>query len=210
MTQEAHDPGGKVRIKLPPDVTGSAMFSACRRYRPLLIRQWGGTPGFALWVGMNPSTAAADVDDPTVKLEWTFTRNRLGLGAYVKTNVMDYRATNPKALLAEGIKPQSEDNVPTILAYARKADRVILAFGALPDIFRGYAGEIVSILRAEKIPLFCVGLTKDGSPRHPLRFLRRDGLLMPFPAGNYGSHAWRKIEPAKCDPSFLEQTQSSL
>lgn len=181
-----HDPGGKVRLPLPAGVTGSAVFSECGRYRPLLFREMGftGQAGFALWLGMNPSTAAEDVDDPTVKREWTYTRDRLRLPVYVKANVMDYRATKPEALLAPGIVPQSAENRPAIIRQARAARHVILAFGALAKPLRRYAAEIVAELEAEAIPLFCLGFTKDLSPRHPL-YLRQDSPLLPFPCGSY-------------------------
>ncbi|WP_408375159.1 DUF1643 domain-containing protein [Paraburkholderia nemoris] len=185
MTVESHDPGGRVRIKLPADITGEARFSPCGRYRPLLVRRWAKGDSFALWIGMNPSTATGEVDDPTVQREWTYTRSRLGVSAYVKANVMDYRATDPKALLAEGIEPQSESNQNTILEQARNARYVVLAFGALTKAQRRYASELVTALETEGIPLFCLDFTADGSPRHPL-YVKQDSPLVPFPPGSYG------------------------
>lgn len=184
MTVESHDPGGRVRIKLPADVTGEAHFSPCGRYRPLLVRRWAEGDRFALWIGMNPSTATGEVDDPTVQREWNYTRVRLGVSAYVKANVMDYRATDPKALLEPGIEPQSEANLNAILEQARNARYVVLAFGALTKAQRRYASELVAALEAEAIPLFCLGFTADGSPRHPL-YVRQDSPLLPFPVGSY-------------------------
>jgi hypothetical protein len=182
----AHDPGGKVKLPLPAGVTGEAFFSDCGRYRWLLWRRWPhtGKDGFALWIGMNPSTAAEDVDDPTVKREWTYTRDRLDLGSYAKANVMDYRATHPEDLRAPGIVPQSADNGREIIGNARHAAIVVLAFGALPKPFRRYAAEIVGRLEAEGIALWCMGFTKDGSPRHPL-YVAGETQLVPFPRGSY-------------------------
>ncbi|WP_308102509.1 DUF1643 domain-containing protein [Paraburkholderia madseniana] len=185
MTVESHDPGGRVRIKLPAGVAGEASFSPCGRYRPLLTRRWAEGDSFALWIGMNPSTATGEVDDPTVRREWNYTRVRLGVSAYVKANVMDYRATDPKALLEPGIEPQSESNQNTILEQARNARYVVLAFGTLTKAQRRYASELVTALEAEGIPLFCLGFTADGSPRHPL-YVKQDSPLVPFPAGSYG------------------------
>lgn len=185
MTVESHDPGGKVRIKLPADVTGEANFSPCGRYRHLLTRRWAEGDSFALWIGMNPSTATEEVDDPTVQREWTYTRRRLGVSAYVKANVMDYRTTDPKALLESGLAPQSGQNRDVILERARHAKYVVLAFGALANRQqRGYAAELVAALEAEGIPMFCLGFTADGSPRHPL-YVKQDSPLVPFPAGSY-------------------------
>ena len=43
-TKQSHDPGGKVKLPLPAGVTGSAVFSECGRYRPLLFREMGFDP----------------------------------------------------------------------------------------------------------------------------------------------------------------------
>lgn len=185
VAAESHDPGGKVRIKLPANVTGEASFSPCGRYRHLLTRRWADGDDFALWIGMNPSTATEDVDDPTVQREWTYTRARLGLSAYAKANVMDYRATDPKALLEPGVEPRSSRNLAVILEQARRAKYVVLGFGALGNRQqRAYAAALVSMLEAESIPLFCLGFTADGSPRHPL-YVKQDSPLVPFPPGSY-------------------------
>jgi hypothetical protein len=185
MTVESHDPGGRVRIKLPADVTGEAHFSPCGRYRPLLVRRWAEGDSFALWIGMNPSTATGEVDDPTVQREWNYTRARLGVSAYVKANVMDYRATDPKTLVDSGVAPQSDQNRDAILDSARHAKYVVLAFGVLANRQqRGYAAELVTALEADGTPLSCLGFTADGSPRHPL-YVRQDSPLLPFPVGSY-------------------------
>ena len=61
-----HDPGGRVRIALPPDVSGSAIFGGpLSEYRYRLSRTWSDAPR-VLFVMMNPSTADPLADDPTV------------------------------------------------------------------------------------------------------------------------------------------------
>src|SRR6266478_5501471 len=91
------DPGGRRTFPMPAGIRGGAHISECQRYRLSLWREWGEDDGPppALWIGMNPSTATGDLDDPTIRREFGFTR-RIGLRRYVKTNVMDYRASFPK------------------------------------------------------------------------------------------------------------------
>lgn len=178
----SHDPGGKVRFALPLNVAGDAAFSPCGRYRHVLYRTWGPGAERALWIGMNPSTADGSVDDPTCRREVIYTRDRLGLGGYTKCNVMDYRSTSPKGLLASGVVPQSDKNLPAILAHAQRAARVIAAWGALPKVLRPYAERVERELCAAGIELWCLGFTKDGSPRHPL-YVRSDTELAPYPRG---------------------------
>lgn len=166
-----HDPGGSKRFKLLPGVDGKAEFSPCGQYRYWLSREWGfrrfsdGREPFALWIGMNPSTAEANVDDPTIRREMGFTRS-FGFDAYVKANVMDYRATDPKRLLDPDAQPSSPGNAALIGEIARKADCVIAAWGCLPKPLRRYVYAVLDQL-GEK-PIFCLGQTADGSPRHPL------------------------------------------
>jgi hypothetical protein len=179
-----HSAGGKVKTALPAGLVGTAVFAGERdEYRPLLTRHLPGHEAalHALFIGMNPSTADKDFNDPTITREWGFTA-REGLGRYVKANVMDYRATDPRSLLAPGVAPRSAGNFPAILGAARKAGMVIICHGRLHPRLAHYGTEAVAALRADGIPLLCFGCNADGSPKHPL-YLRSDTPLVPFPFG---------------------------
>lgn len=185
-----HDPGGKVRLPLQSGVRGAAEFSPCGRYRYWLSRWWEPTGRAALWIGMNPSTAEADVDDPTIRKEMHFTR-ALGLAGYIKCNVMDYRATKPKDLLTlEGVNAASPQNLQTIISQARHASMVFAAWGALLRPLRRYADEVAFELRPIVGDLWCMGVTADGSPRHPL-YLRNDAQPMPW----ISARRWPSVGP---------------
>ena len=180
----AHDPGGSKRFRLQPGVRGSAQFGGPRQeYRHWLRRDWGGDGApYALWIGMNPSTAEAHVDDPTIRREMEFTR-RLGFTSYIKVNVMDYRATHPQVLLlllagsAEWLS--SPENLQTIAAKAAGAEMVVAAWGSLPKALRGYASDAAGAVIGSGRLLTCLGTTADGSPRHPL-YIRGDAAFIPW------------------------------
>jgi hypothetical protein len=176
--EDRHDPRGKVRLKLADDVTGGARFSPCGRYRPLLTRVLTAGEGMILWIGMNPSTAAADADDPTVRRETDYSR-RWGYRRFVKANVMDFRATHPRDLLDPDVAPRSADNLAVIREQAAGAARIMLAFGALAPALHRYGAEVVAMLRADGRALHCLGLTKAGAPRHPL-YMRKDCLPLAY------------------------------
>lgn len=182
--KHVHDPGGKVRCALPDGVTGWAKFSACRRYRTTLGRDDVSTlvpakHGVILFCGMNPSTAEAEVDDPTIIREWHFTR-RWGFAHYVKVNVGDYRATHPRDLLVPGLIVCRKENIDEIAAQARSAAIVVMAHGVLPKPLIEPGARITRMLRdIAGHKLFCLGLTKGGAPRHPL-YLRSDQKLERF------------------------------
>lgn len=173
-----HDPGGKVRIPIG-DMSASAEFSACGRYRHTLWRTWSALreeAPFVLWIGLNPSTADATHDDPTIRREINFTR-RLGFESMCKVNLADWRATNPRDLFAPGVTPCSPDNIRAITANASVAERVIVAFGAVPPRLRGHAERVVHLLLGQGIALWCLGTTQDQSPRHPL-YVKADAPLV--------------------------------
>lgn len=175
-----HDPGGRVRLPLMPGVKGDAVFSD-REHRQLM-RRWTGDAfpdRYIMFIGMNPSTADATVNDPTCAREWTFAK-REGYSAMVKANVGDYRATDPKMLLAPGVVAVSEANLPAIRAAAARADRVVLCHGKLNKALVAGGKSVVDALRADEVELWCFGTNADGSPKHPL-YLRTDTPLIKFP-----------------------------
>ena len=177
MNELAHDPGGKVRLALMPGVKGDARFSDDGKYRQLM-RRWVGEDfpdRYVLFIGMNPSTADATVNDPTCAREWTFAI-REGFSAMVKANVGDYRATDPRMLLVPGVVPVSEQNLPSIRQAAKNAALVILCHGKLNKALAPSGKALVDALRADGVELWCFGTNSDGSPKHPL-YLRTDTPL---------------------------------
>ena len=173
-----HDPGGKVRLNLMAGVKGDAVFSEDGRHRTLMRRWIGDTfpERYILFIGMNPSTADAMVNDPTCAREWTFAQ-REGFDAMVKANVGDYRATHPKMLLEEGVIASSPANLPAIREQAKGAARVILCHGKLNKALVPAGQALVQALTEDGIDLWCFGTNADGSPKHPL-YLKGDTPLV--------------------------------
>jgi hypothetical protein len=180
VSAASHDPGGKVRLALMPGVKGDATFSADGRYRQLMRRWTGDTfpDRYVMFIGMNPSTADATVNDPTCAREWTFA-NREGFSAMVKANVGDYRATDPKMLLAPGVAAVSSENLPTIRRAAKAASLVVVCHGKLNKALAPAGQALVEALRSDCIEMWCFGTNGDGSPKHPL-YLRTDTPLVRF------------------------------
>lgn len=176
-----HDPGGKVRLRLPDGVIGTAVYSDCGRYRQILTRDWT-RPGEAsraiLFVGQNPSVASAEVSDPTCHRELTFARG-WGFTRYLKGNMLDWRATSPKDVPPDPALARSPGNLPAILDMAAEAETIVLACGKLPPRFQPLVEETVAALRETGKPVMCLGRNKDGSAKHPL-YLRADAQLVPF------------------------------
>ena len=76
-----------------------AVFSPCRTYRYALSRVWAADKPYALFIGLNPSTADETLDDPTIRRCIDFAK-RWGYGGLVMANLFAYRATNPSEMKA--------------------------------------------------------------------------------------------------------------
>jgi hypothetical protein len=128
------------------DAASVAVYSDCTAYRYLLTREWGPGPR-ALFIMLNPSTATEFQNDPTV--ERCERRARaLGFGAFVPD-------------------PVGPENDAAILQSVPWADWVICAWGS-HGAHLGRGAAIAASLRATGVPLWHLGLTKAGAPKHPL------------------------------------------
>jgi len=147
------------------DADSTAVYSPCERYRYLLTRTWDRAGPQALFVMLNPSTATEFQNDPTV--ERCERRARaLGFGAFRVTNIFAFRATDPRVMRAEP-DPVGPGNDAAIADSARWADRIICAWGSHGTYLdRGH--RVARILRATGRPLWHLGLTQGGQPKHPL------------------------------------------
>ena len=148
------------------DAVSSAVYSDCDAYRYLLTRVWDPAGRRALFVMLNPSTATEMQNDPTV--ERCERRARaLGFGAFRVTNIFAYRATDPRVMRAQA-DPVGPANDTAIRDSAENwADRIICAWGTHgAHLDRG--AQVESLLRATGRPLFTLGLSKGGHPKHPL------------------------------------------
>jgi hypothetical protein len=147
------------------DADSSAVYSPCSRYRYLLTRIWDAEGPRALFVLLNPSTATEQQNDPTV--ERCERRARaLGAGAFRVTNIFAFRATDPQVMRAAP-DPVGPGNDAAIAESALWADRILCAWGT-HGAHRGRGRAVEALLRATGRPLWHLGLTQDGMPRHPL------------------------------------------
>lgn len=176
--KHSHDPGGRVRLPVSETVTSDAEFSSCGRYRSLLKRTWNSQLPSIMFVGMNPSVADLEVDDPTVRKECGYAE-RWGYGGLVKTNVMDYRATSPKDLLKEGVIPCSAANLKTIAQQLKSVRNVVVAWGRLPQSLRCHSDAVSQLLSSFDGNVWCLGHNQDLSPKHPL-YLKNSAPLVPY------------------------------
>lgn len=113
---------------------------------------------------LNPSTADAERDDPTIRRVMDFAQ-RAGYGGIAVLNLYALRTPSP-AVLFEFEGDKIGDLCDRLLHGLRWKD-VLVAWGANANA-RSRANDVVSILRSNNNRLYCLGTNKDGSPKHPL------------------------------------------
>ena len=146
----------------------SAIFSPCGNYRYVLERRLGEGDKRICWIMLNPSTADAERDDPTIRRCIRFSRD-WGYDQMTVVNMWALRATDPRELLRWlRTEPPIYPNQGHIDHEARRANLTIAAWGLIGHAHGGEAmREHLMDGRAE-VDLHVLGLTKSGAPRHPL------------------------------------------
>lgn len=166
------------------EVEKTAVISPDGLYRYRLSRQWGDGPPMR-FVMLNPSTADAEVDDPTIRRCMGFAR-REGYPGIEVVNLFALRVTRPVHLFDRSIAddPVGPDNrgwVATMLDRSKASGAaIVVAWGAHPkihwsDVYRDFFDWEDMVY-----PCLCLGKTAEGHPRHPL-YLRNDAPLEVWP-----------------------------
>ena len=153
---------------------GGAEFGACGRDRWRLWRAWGSGPRVA-FVMLNPSTASADEDDPTIRKCMAYARRWEYHGIEV-VNLFGLRATDPRELYRrDEAECVGDRNDPTILSATYQAGLVIVAWGNHGGLHKRSAA-VLRMLEGNCEP-HALAVTKHDQPWHPLYLA---GDLVPF------------------------------
>lgn len=153
-----------------------ANFSPDRMYRYDLWRTWIDGNGYAMFIGLNPSTADETQDDPTIRRCIAFAK-AWGYSGLCMTNLFAFRATKPDDMkrAADPVGPQNDG---VLQERASRAGVVVAAWGAHGD-YKNRGWWVANGLL--KAPLHYLRLTKDGHPGHPLYLPK---TLVPQPWGS--------------------------
>jgi hypothetical protein len=152
-----------------------AEISECGLYRYSLTRGWGTIVRRMLFVMLNPSTADATEDDPTIRRCIGFAE-REGCGQLEVVNLFALRATDPRALTSAK-DPVGPANDAKIVQARNRADIIVAAWGASMPRTTAYRRDrrVKDLLWEHTI--HALGFTKTGQPRHPL-YVRADAPLV--------------------------------
>lgn len=157
----------------------SAVFSHDRLYRYVLTRSWASSMPCAVWIGLNPSTADEEQDDPTIRRIIGFSRG-FGYGGLVMLNLFAFRTPYPKEMFAEesaGLDVVGPANDSAIRELCR--GRTVFAAWGAHGGFGGRENLVKALLQDAGAKVLCMGKTKDGHPKHPL-YLKAESTPVVF------------------------------
>jgi hypothetical protein len=122
---------------------------------------------------LNPSTADADRDDPTIRRCISFAE-QWECASLAVVNLFAYRATEPDALkeVEDPVGPQNDLYIKRLLN--EEPEYVVCAWGAFKFAKRRVA-RVLSLIREQGLTPVCLGMTAGGGPRHPLYVKRGIG-----------------------------------
>lgn len=154
-----------------------AVISDCLKHRYLLRRHVSsGLPQrICLFVMLNPSTADAVKDDPTVRTCIEFAR-KFECSDMEIVNLFSFRSPSPAEIpktLDEACGPEWESH----LTAAVKRSHLIIAAWGNHGSHLNQDKKVIHFLREYRA--MCLGKNKNGSPKHPL-YVPRSAELVPL------------------------------
>jgi hypothetical protein len=163
----------------------SATLSEDGLYRYDLVRHTNvlGAPqtSTVVFVGLNPSTADANTDDPTVRRCVGYAR-RWQVARMVLVNLFAYRTKDPGLLAGaklRGVDIIGPDNDMWLRAWCDGRYPVVAAWGGIAGQYQLRAAHVLGMVQGREgapAAVYCLGTTKAGHPRHPL-YMRADAPL---------------------------------
>lgn len=155
------------------------MFSPCEQYRYGLWRIWNRQLPKLGFLLLNPSTATAEDDDPTVHRCGERARC-LGFGGFYVCNLFAFRSTDP-AKLYEVDDPIGDENDRWIQYYMTMCTKVVCGWGK-DGTYMARDRAVLNLFNAEWLPpqfLNALKINNDGTPTHPL-YLAYQTTLKPY------------------------------
>ena len=163
-----------IECRFPQEVPGHRLWLA-RELDALPALSYDGT---ALFVMLNPSTADAGRDDPTIRRVSWFGFERLGAARILVGNLYTFRAPDPRSFDPGADWANCAGADAALEWMSARADCVVLAWGSPqntrdPAAVRSRALAVKKILAATHPAALTLGTTRSGDPRHPL-YVRKD------------------------------------
>lgn len=166
-------------MRLPVMVRSNAAISEGGSFRWWLTRDWDLAGGYRVaWLMLNPSTADANTDDPTIRRCMHFS-HAWGYGGMVVLNLFPYRSSSPRECAqwanawlkvdrstAWDVRDTLMQNASYIEKVAAAAKLHMVAWGSNP-IDESWMESVLEDYNADG-SRFCLGTAANGMPLHPM------------------------------------------
>lgn len=150
------------------DMSG-AIFSPCEKYRYRLWRTWAPERPRLVYVMLNPSTADAEKNDPTITR--CMKRARLmGYGGIEALNIFAWRSTDPRGLYSaeDPVGPDNDSHIKAVCdAAIENWSKIILGWGE-HGCYMSRGRAVRKMLDDKQIDTYALRLNASGEPQHPL------------------------------------------
>lgn len=156
-----------------PEMHTDALISDCGIFRYHLLRTWDKSRPTLNIIGLNPSTADATRNDPTIRRCIGFAIDN-GFGSLYVTNLFAFRATKPIDLF-NSPDPVGPENDHWLRVISAQSQSVLFAWGNHGQ--RDSRDQHVLKFLPQG---FCLGISKTGAPRHPL-YIRKEQPFLAYP-----------------------------
>jgi len=145
------------------EMRGAAKFSTCGNYRYVLTRAWNDSKPFAMCIGLNPSTANHETNDPTIR-QLIDRLDYLEYGGFHMCNLFGLISSKPNKLFE--VPDNQGENMQWLEHIALQVKDIIFCWGSFKGIdYR--AKRVIELFPNAK----CFGLTKNGHPIHPMAMM---------------------------------------
>ena len=157
-------------------VSGTAAFSPCGLYRWWLERLWQPAAPRLIFIGLNPSRAGGQRDDPTLRRLVGFAQH-WGFGSLEVVNLFARVSPSPAVLRRAADPVGAEADVWMQQRLAANPQALVWLGWGNQGAWRGRDQEVLALLQGHG--LWALGLTAAGQPRHPL-YVASDVALQPL------------------------------
>jgi len=153
------------------NITRSATFSDCRKYRYVLMRSWAPEKGMVAFIGLNPSTANEDDDDNTItKVQKIAYHN--GFGGIYMINLFGIISSDPDYIYQ--VKDPVGEFTDHVIKEISDLSRCLVACWGNFKQAKGRDAQVTAMLGRK---LSYLHINKNGSPKHPL-YCRDNSIII--------------------------------
>ena len=163
-------------MELEAIFSGSAAFSSCGRYRWWLERLWQPAAPRLIFIGLNPSRAGGQRDDPTLRRLVGFAQN-WGFGSLEVVNLFARISPSPAVLRRAADPVGAAADFWLLRRLAANPQALVWLGWGNQGAWRGRDQEVLALLQGSG--LWALGLTAAVQPRHPL-YVASDVALQPL------------------------------